>query len=108
MSDSVKTLTEFDFKKTIKDSKKPIIIEFFAKWCSPCKMQAPILEEIHKELSNKLCIYKIDIDSAESLAQNLGIEQIPTILVFKDGEEVERAIGLMSKSEIAAMLIKHL
>ncbi len=108
MSENVKNLSEFDFNNIIKEDKKPILIDFYAKWCSPCKMQAPILEEIAKEISDKAVICKIDVDECESLAMKYGVSSIPSIMLFKNGEVIERKVGLTSKADLAAMIIKHI
>ncbi len=108
MSEHVKNLTEFDFNNIIKEEKKPILIDFYAKWCSPCKMQAPIIEEIAKEVHEKAVFAKVDVDECEELAIKYGVQSIPTILVIKGGEVKEKSVGLTSKADLAAMIIKHI
>ena len=76
MSEKVKVISEFDFDKIIKEESKPILIDFFAKWCSPCRMQAPILDELANELSDKISVYKVDIDECESLAIKYGVQSM--------------------------------
>ena len=107
MSENVKNLSEFDFNKLLKEETKPILVDFYAKWCSPCRMQAPVLEELAKEISDKAVICKIDVDECEELAIKYGVQSIPCIMVFKDGEVKERKVGLTSKSDLASMLIKY-
>lgn len=108
MSEFVKNITEFEFNNLLKEEKKPILVDFWAKWCSPCRMQAPILDELASELSNKVKVVKIDVDECESLAIKFGVNAIPCLMVFKNGEVVERHAGLSSKSELASMLIRHI
>ncbi len=108
MSEYVKNLTEFDFKNIIKEEKKLIVIDFYAKWCSPCKMQTPILEEIAKEISEKAVFCKIDVDECESLAIEYGVSSIPTIMLIKKGKVVEKSVGLTSKADLAAMIIRNI
>ncbi len=108
MSENVKNLSEFDFNKLIKEETKPMLVDFYAKWCSPCKMQAPILEELAKEISDKALICKVDVDECEALAVKYGVQSIPCLLVIKGGEVKEKAVGLTSKSDLAAMVIKHI
>lgn len=108
MGENVKTLTEFDFEKLLKEEKKPILVDFFARWCSPCRMQAPILEELGNELQGKAVICKIDVDECESLAVKYGVSSIPCIMVIKDGEVKEKNVGLTGKADLASMLIKHI
>lgn len=106
--ENVKNLTEFDFNKLLKEEKKPMLIDFYAKWCSPCRMQAPILEEIAKEITEKAVVGKVDVDECEGLALKYGVQSIPCIMVFKNGEVVEKSVGLTSKADLAAMIIKHI
>ena len=108
MSENVKNLTEFDFNNMLKEEKKPMLVDFYAKWCSPCRMQAPILEELAKEISDKAVICKVDVDECESLAMKYGVQSIPCIMVIKGGEVKEKSVGLPGKADLAAMIIKHI
>ncbi len=108
MSENVKVLTDFDFETTIKESKVPVLVDFFAKWCGPCRMQAPILNEIADELGDKVLVAKVDIDECESLAIKYGVSSIPCLMVFSGGEVKETSVGLQGKAQLAAMLIKHI
>lgn len=105
---NVKHLTDFDFNSTIKESKVPVLVDFWAPWCSPCRMQSPILEELATELNGKVVIAKLNVDECESLALKYGVNSIPCLMVFKDGELKEQSVGLTSKAELSAMLIKYL
>ena len=107
MSENVKNLTEFDFNNMIKEEKKPMLVDFYAKWCSPCRMQAPVLHELAEELADKVVVCKVNVDECERLAISYGINSIPALFVFKDGKVVEKAVGLTSKDRLSAMLIKH-
>ena len=108
MSDKVKLLNDLDFEKTIKESKVPVLVDFFAKWCAPCRMQAPVLDELANDLDGKALIAKIDIDECESLAIKYGVSSIPCLMVFKNGELKETSVGLQGKAQLAAMLIRHI
>lgn len=105
---SVKSLNDFDFKSAISESKVPVLVDFWAPWCSPCRMQAPILEELASELKDKVLIAKVNVDECESLAVNYGVNSIPSLFVFSGGELKEKSVGLTSKAELSAMLIKYL
>ena len=83
---SIKSLNDFDFKSVISDSKVPVLVDFWAPWCSPCRMQAPILEELASELGEKVLIAKVNVDECESLAVNYGVNSIPSLFVFSGGE----------------------
>ena len=89
-----------EFNELVLTSKEKVLVDFYADWCGPCRMLGPILEELSKEYT----IYKVNVDNEMELAQNYGIMSIPCMIVFKDGKEVNRLIGLHSKSEIEDIL----
>ena len=96
-------------KEVIEGSKTlPVIVDFFATWCGPCKLQDPIMEELAKELSGKAVIGKINVDEKGELATKYEIMSVPTTLIFKDGQVVETLVGLNSKESIKAILEKYL
>lgn len=81
----------------------PVLVDFYADWCGPCRMLAPVLEDISSERNN-VKIVKVNVDEAEKIAQRFGIMSIPTLMVFKDGKEVSKKVGLCSKDEIVDMI----
>ena len=93
-----------DSLKESLQSKKKVLVDFFATWCGPCKMLSPILEEIRDELGDDIIIGKVDVDENFDLARSYGIMSVPTIIVFKKGEESLRSIGLKPKQAILDML----
>ncbi len=88
----MKVINEKEFNEVTK--KGVVVVDFFANWCGPCKMMAPILEEIEEELDGKVKIYKVDVDESEDLARKFGVMSIPTIIIFENGEERDKHIGL--------------
>ena len=96
------------FDEEVKKSNKVTIVDFFADWCGPCRKLSPIIEEIEQELSDKVKFTKINTDENIDLARDYQISGIPTLLVFKNGEMVERMVGLMPKSSIITNIEKHL
>lgn len=99
-------LDKNDFNKVVSSSKIPVFAKFFASWCGPCKMMAPIIEDLSKKLENQVKFVQIDIDICKDIAQDLGIMSIPTFIIFKDGEEIDKLIGV-SDSERLEEFIKR-
>lgn len=102
----VKEVNEKNFENSI--SKGVVIVDFWATWCRPCLMQAPIFEEVAKEMKGKVTFLKIDVDKAKNVAAKYRISSIPTLIVFKDGKEVTRTMGTQQKENIIAVLNKVL
>lgn len=88
------------------NSEVPVLIDFYATWCGPCKMMHPILEELHTKIGDKAKIYKIDIDKNEALAQNLKVMSVPTLMIYKNGEQLWRESGVRSVAELENILSK--
>ena len=95
-----------DFEKLIQED-KPTLVDFFATWCGPCKMQAPILEEVKKKIGDKANVIKVDIDKNEELARTYRVQSVPTIILFKNGEPVWRAVGVQSSDVLEAKIYDH-
>ncbi|MBS4176109.1 thioredoxin [Lederbergia citrea] len=85
-----------------------VLVDFWAPWCGPCKMIAPVLEELDAELGEKAKIVKVDVDDNQETASQYGIMSIPTLVVFKDGEVVDKAVGFQPKEALAELLQKHM
>ena len=96
-------ITADDFKKEVLEESKTVLIDFYADWCGPCKMLAPVLEEVAKENTNAKFV-KINVDDAQELAMEYNIMSIPTLVVIKNGKEVNRMVGLASKSELMEII----
>ena len=100
MGAHTKTVTDASFQADVLDSSTPVLLDFWAEWCGPCKMIAPALEEIAAELGDKVTIAKLNIDENPDTPGKYGVRGIPTMLLFKDGKEVGRVSGAMSAAQI--------
>ena len=101
MSDSVLHVTDTDFNETVIKSSTPVLVDYWAEWCGPCKMIAPVLDEIASEYTEKLTVAKINIDDNPETPQHYGVRGIPTLMIFKDGEVEATKVGALSKSQLA-------
>lgn len=97
-------LTSTNFTEEVLNANVPVMVDFWATWCMPCKMLAPILEELAQEANGAYKVGKVNVDTEPALAAQFGIMNIPTVLVFKNGKVVEKSIGLVQKSQLAALL----
>ena len=99
-------ISEKDFQKTIE--KGLVFVDFFATWCAPCRMMGMILEEVEEELGDSVKIIKVDVDKDEKLARSFGIMSIPTTILFRDGKEVDKHIGLMQKERVTELIKENM
>lgn len=93
-------IDKFNFVEEVLEADVPVIVDFWASWCGPCMMLSPVIEQLAKELDGKVKVGKINVDEEMELSVEFGIESIPTLMFFKDGEMVKKTIGLMTKNEI--------
>ena len=100
MSDAILTLTDEEFESKVINSKKPILVDYWAEWCGPCKMIAPILEEVADEMSDKVLIGKLNVDENSQTPPKYGIRGIPNLMLFKDGNAVGTQVGAVSKADL--------
>lgn len=99
-------ITSENFEKEVLNSEVPVLVDFFAIWCGPCKMMSPVVEELAKEMEGKAKVYKVDTDEEQNLAIKYGIMSIPTFIVFKNGEPAGKAVGMRNKEELINLLNK--
>ena len=101
-------VTDSTFEKLVVDAEQPVLVDFWAEWCGPCKMIAPVLEEIATDLDGKLTIGKLDVDENGSTAMAFGVMSIPTLLLYKGGKPVERIVGFQPKQQLVNKIQRHL
>ena len=101
-------ITDGNFKETVIDSDKVVLVDFWATWCGPCRMIAPIIDELHEELDGRAVIGKVDVDANSESSANYGVRNIPTLLIFKNGEVVDKMVGAASKSQIMDKLNSYM
>lgn len=99
----VQHATTADFDEVVLGAQEPVLVDFFATWCGPCNMLAPVIEEVSDEMEGKAHVFKVDIDESPELAQRYHVTSVPTLLLFKDGEVVKKNVGAMPKYGVMSM-----
>jgi len=107
MSEKVREVTDSSFEKEVLQSEKPVLVDFWAEWCGPCRMIAPTIEAVADDFGDSASVVKLNVDDSPATASAYGIKGIPTLIVFKGGKEVERVVGAAGKQAISRIIEKH-
>ena len=107
MSEKVSNVTDSSFEQEVLQSGKPVLVDFWAEWCAPCRMLTPTIDAIAEQFAESAGVVKVNVDDNTSTAQRYGIKGIPTLILFSGGKEVERVVGATSKESISRMIEKH-
>ncbi len=105
---SVGEVTDQDFEKVVLESEKPVLVDFWAEWCVPCHMVSPVVEEIARDNAERLAVAKLNVDDNPETSRRFGVLSIPTLIVFKDGQEKARVVGARAKEAILRELEPHI
>ena len=107
-SDLIKHTTDSSFESDVLQSDKPVLVDYWAEWCGPCKMIAPLLDEVSRDYNGRLQVTKLNVDENRNVPSKFGIRGIPTLMLFKDGQLAATKVGAMSKAQLTAFLDGHL
>ena len=108
MSENIKHVSDATFEKDVLQSETPVLVDYWAEWCGPCKMIAPVLEDMAKEYAGRLTVAKLDIDANPEITSQFGIRGIPTLILFKSGKPHAQKVGALSKSQLTAFVDSNL
>jgi thioredoxin 1 len=107
MSEQVMEVSDASFEKEVLESEQPVLVDFWAEWCAPCRMIAPTVERIAEQYAGRARVVKVNVDVSPSTAQRYGIKGIPTLILFNDGREAERVVGAVSGDALGRIIEKH-
>ena len=101
-------VNDSNFEEVVLKSAQPVLVDFWAEWCGPCKMLAPVFQEVANEFEGKADFYKIDIDVSLDIARQFSVSTVPTVIIFRNGEPIERLVGFMPKENLASKIKEYI
>jgi thioredoxin 1 len=104
MTNNVQRLTPEDFESKVIEARHPVLVDFYADWCAPCRVVGPVVDQLAEDYANRIGVYKVDVDTSPELASRFGVRSIPTLVVFKDGEPVETVVGVVTLGQLDGLL----
>ncbi len=107
MTNEVRAVTKENFEQDVLQSKRPVLVDFYADWCGPCKVVGPIVEELGNDYAGRVDVRKVDVDSNPELAGQYGVRGIPTLILFKDGVAQDTIVGVVPKSQLTEVIDRH-
>ena len=108
MSEKILNISQENFDQEVLGQPGPVLVDFWADWCGPCRMLAPTIDSVAEELEEKIKVCKVNVDDAQDLSRRYAVMTIPTVVLFKSGEEVERSVGLVNKTTILKLIEKYI
>ena len=106
MTNNVQRLTPEDFESKVIEARHPVLVDFYADWCPPCRVVGPVIDQLAEAYANRIGVYKVDVDTSPELASRFGVRSIPTLVVFKDGEPVESVVGVVTLGQLNGLLAR--
>lgn len=107
MTDNVRTIDKDTFENDVASAERPVLVDFYASWCAPCKVVAPIVEDIASDFTNRIDTVKVNVDKDRELAKEFSIRSIPTLILFQDGKPVETIVGITTKHNLASVISRY-
>ena len=104
MTTKVEKLNRENFEHRVVDANRPVLVDFYADWCAPCRVVAPVVDQLAEDYADRVVVFKVDVDASPDLASRFGVRSIPTLVLFKDGKPVETLVGVVTRGQLSGVL----